>query len=111
MGQIYALCYYLARELRGSHPDVRIMVGDREREHGKVQHHWLEFPASGIHLDPAYDALDPFLSVRVGQTSDESFTSTYVVGLESGFSLDDPRDRPDIVYRTRTAFGPETGAE
>jgi hypothetical protein len=108
---VYALCYYTAQELRGSHSDVLIMIGDRETEHGKVQHHWLEFPESGYYLDPAYDEFDPFQSVRVGLISDESFTSTYRNGLDSGFSLDDPRDRPEIVYRPRTAFDPETGPE
>lgn len=111
MRHVYALCYYIAQELRGRHPDLRIMIGDRGTEHGKVQHHWLEFPASGYYLDPACDELDPFQPVRVGSTSDESFASTYTNGLESGFSLDDPRDRPEIVYRPRTAFDPETGPE
>ena len=111
MRHVYALCYYIAQELRGRHPDVRIMIGDRETERGRVQHHWLEFPDSGYFLDPAYDEFDPFQPVRVGLTTDESFTSTYSNALESGFSLDDPRDRPEIVYRPRIAFDPETGPE
>ena len=108
---VYALCYYTAQELRGSHPDIRIMIGDRQTERGPVQHHWLEFPGSGYYLDPACDEFDPFQPVRVGLITDESFTATYSNGQESGFSLDDPRDRPEIVYRERTAFDPETGPE
>ena len=109
--ETYALCYYTAQELRGRYPDVQIMIGDRETEHGRVQHHWLEFPESGYFLDPAYDEFDPFQPIRVGLVTDERFTSIYRNGLESGFSLDDPRDRPEIVYRPRMAFDPETGPE
>ena len=108
---VYALCYYTAQELRAHYSDVRIMIGDRETEHGKVQHHWLEFPDSGYFLDPAYDEFDPFQPVRVGLVTDESFTSTYRNGLESGFSLDDPRDQPEIVYRPHGAFDPGIGSE
>ncbi len=111
MRQVYALCYYTARELRDRYSDVQIMIGDRATEHGNVQHHWLEFPDSGYFLDPACDEFDPFQPVRIGLTTDASFTSMYQNGMDSGFSLDDPRDRPEIVYRSRTAFDPETGPE
>lgn len=87
------------------------MVGDRSTEHGNIQHHWLELPSSGLFLDPAYDDFDPFQPVRVGRTSDEDFTSSYLNGLNSQFDLDDPRDLPEMVYRVRTAFDPERGSE
>jgi hypothetical protein len=108
---VYLLCFHIARELQGQHSDQRIMVGDRIGEHGKVQHHWLELPGSGIFLDPAYDDLDPFHPVRIGRTSDEDFHLTYINGLNSEFNVDDARDRPEMVYRPRTAFDPEHGTE
>jgi hypothetical protein len=87
------------------------MVGDRSTEHGNVQHHWIELPSIGVFLDPAYDDFDPFHPVRIGRTSDEDFTSTYQNSFNSQFNVDDPRDRPEMVYRTRTAFDPERGSE
>jgi hypothetical protein len=108
---VYALCFHIARELYRHHPDLRIMVGDRATEHGNVQHHWLEFPDSGLFLDPAYDDLDPFQTVRIGRIVDQAFTNTYRNGLNSQFDVDDPRDRPEMVYRSRTAFDPERGSE
>jgi hypothetical protein len=80
-------------------------------KHGNVQHHWLEFPASGFFLDPAYDELDIYQPVRVDLISDEDFTSTYGDRLNSEFDVDDPRDRPEMVYRARTALDPERGSE
>ena len=108
---IYALCFHVARELHPQYPDVQIMVGDRVTERGKVQHHWLEFPDSGIFVDPAYDDFDSFQPVRIGRTSDEDFTYTYRNGINSQFDVDDPRDRPEMVYRPRTAYDPERGSE
>jgi hypothetical protein len=87
------------------------MVGDRSTDVGNVQHHWLELPSSGLFLDPAYDDFDPFQPVRVGRTSDEDFSSTYRNGLNSQFDVDDPRDRPAVVYQARTALDPERGSE
>lgn len=108
---VYTLCFHVARELHRHHPDLRIMVGDRATEHGNVQHHWLEFPERGLFLDPAYDDFDPFQPVRIGRISDEDFYSTYRNGLNSEFDVDDPRDRPEVVYRVRTAIDPERGTE
>jgi len=108
---VYTLCFQIARELYPQHPDLRIMVGDRVGERGPVQHHWLEFPDSGYFLDPAYDELDPFQPVRAGRTSEEEFSSVYQNGLDSKFDVTDPRDRPEMVYRARTAFDPERGSE
>jgi hypothetical protein len=108
---VYTLCFHIARELHGAHPDLRIMVGDRMSERGPIQHHWLELPSSGIFIDPAYDDLDPFQPVRVGKIADEEFISTYCNGLDSRFDVDDPRDRPEMVYKARTAFDPERGVE
>ena len=108
---VYALCFHIASELHGRHPDLQIMVGDRSTERGNIQHHWIELPSIGVFLDPAYDDFDPFQPVRIGRTSDEDFISTYQNGLNSQFNVDDPRDRPEMVYRTRTAFDPERGSE
>ncbi len=104
---IYTVCFQLARELHGRHPDLRIMVGDRLTEQGLVQHHWLELSSAGVFIDPVFDELDPFQPVRVGKISDEEFSGTYLNGLDSRFDVDDPRDRPELVYKARTAFDPE----
>jgi hypothetical protein len=104
---VYSLSYYLAIELRGQFPDVRIMVGDREDEHGFVQHHWIEIPSVKVFLDPAGDALDPFHPVRVGKTSDQEFTATYRNGVDSNIDVTDPRNRPDLLFKTKSAWDSE----
>lgn len=108
---VYALCFHVARELRGGYPDVRIMVGDRLGENGPVQHHWIELPSMGVFVDPAYDELDSFQPVRAGRTEDEEFHSMYRNAMDSRFDVDDPCDQPEQVYRPRTAYDPERGTE
>ncbi len=105
--EIYTLCYYIARELNGTYHDVCIMVGDRLTERGDVQHHWLEIPSRRIFLGPAFDAFDGFHPIRVGKTSDEDFAAVYRHGLDSHFDVDNPRDKPEMIYGPRTAFDPE----
>ena len=104
----YALCFYLTRRLRHRYPDVRLMVGDRVGEHGLMQHHWLEIPSLRLYLDPAFDALDPFQPVRVGKISDPEFVTTYRNGLDGNIDVSDPRNRPEILYKSRSAFDPES---
>jgi hypothetical protein len=108
---IYALCFHIACELHSRYADVQIIVGDRVTELGNIQHHWLELPDSGIFVDPAYDDFDSFQPVRIGRTSDQDFSSTYRNGMNSHFDVEDPRDRPEMVYRPRTAYDPERGSE
>jgi hypothetical protein len=103
----YALCYYMARELSGRYPDLLIMVGDREDEHGLVQHMWLEIPSGEIYVDPAYDALDPFQPVRLGRTSDAEFASTYRNGQDANCDVEDPRNRPELLFKTKSAWDSE----
>jgi len=103
----YSLCYYIARNLGGRYPDLRIMVGDREDEHGLVQHMWLEIPSGEIYLDPIYDALDPFQPVRAGKTSDLDFASIYHNGQDANIDIDDPRNRPELLFKFKTAWDSE----
>ena len=104
---VYALCYYITKELHGQYPGLRIMVGDRLGEHGLVQHHWLEIPSAGIYLDPACDALDPFQTIRVGKLDDTYFSCTYRNGLDASIDVDDPRNRPEVLYKFRSPWDPE----
>lgn len=104
---VYSLCYYIARELDGRFPDLRIMVGDRESEHGPVQHMWLEIPSGEIYLDPAYDAIDSFQPVRAGKTSDPDFTSTYANGQDANIDVNDPRNRPELMFKSKSAWDSE----
>jgi len=104
---VYSLNYYLARELHGRFPDLRIMVGDRLGEHGFVQHHWIEIPSAGVYVDPAADALDPFQPVRAGKLSDQEFTSTYRGGMDGNIDVDDPRNRPDLLFKNKSAWDSE----
>jgi hypothetical protein len=104
---IYSLCYYVARDLDGRYPDLRIMVGDREGEHGPVQHMWIEIPSGEIYLDPACDALDPFQPVRAGRTSDPEYSATYRNALDANIDVKDPRNQPEVMFKTRSAWDPE----
>jgi len=104
---VYALCFELARELHGRFPDLCIMVGDRRAEHGLVQHHWLEIPSGEIYIDLACDTLDPFQTIRVGKTSDPDFLATYRNGVDSNIDVNDPRNRPEILYQSRSAWDSE----
>ena len=103
----YSLCYHVARELDGRYPDLRIMVGDREGEDGPVQHMWLEIPSGEIYLDPAYDAIDPFQTVRVGKTSDPDFVSTYRNAQDANIDVNDPRNRPELMFKSKSAWDSE----
>ena len=104
---IYTICFHIARELHGAFPDLRIMVGDRFTDRGMVQHHWLEIPSAELFIDPAYDEFDSFQPVQMGKLTDEAFIAKYRNGLDSKFDVDDPRDKPEMVYKVRTAFDPE----
>lgn len=104
---VYAVCFHLAREFDGRFPDLRIMVGDRLAEHGFVQHHWLEIPSGEIYIDPACDVADPFQPVRVGRTSDPDFASTYRNALDANIDIDDPRNTPEMLFRSRSAWDSE----
>jgi len=104
---VYALCFHLAQELRAQFPDIRIMVGDRAVEHGFAQHLWLEIPSGAVFVDPAFDAIDPFQLVRVGRTTESDFAALYHAGQDGNFDLDDPRNRPGELFRTRTAWDGE----
>ena len=107
MRDVYALCFELARELVGRFPDLRIMVGDRVSEHGKLQHHWIEIPSAQVYVDPAGDLLDRFQPVRVGKVSDPDFASTYCNGVDSNIDVNDPRNRPELLFKARSAWDPE----
>ena len=104
---VYSLCYHIARELDGSFPDLRMMVGDRLAEHGPVQHMWLEIPSGEIYLDPAYDAVDPFQRIRAGKTSDPDFVSTYRNAQDANIDVDDPRNRPELMFKSKSAWDSE----
>jgi len=108
---VYTICHEIVRKIQGQFPDLRIMIGDRVGERGPIQHHWLEFPANGIFLDPAYDELDPFQPVRIGRISDDDYPSTYQNRFDSSFTIDDPRDRPEAIYRPKSPVDQERGPE
>jgi hypothetical protein len=107
LAEVYAICYGLARELKRQYPDVRIMVGDLDAENGLVQHHWLEIPSRGAYVDPACDALDPFQPVRAGCLDDPDFVSTHRNGLDANIDVNDPRNRPDVLYQAKSAWDSE----
>lgn len=104
---IYSLCYHIARDLDGRYPDLRIMVGDREGEHGPVQHMWIEIPSGEIYLDPACDVLDPFQPVRAGKTSDPDFASTYRNVQDANIDVNDPQNRPEVMFKSKSAWDSE----
>ena len=103
----YSLCFHLARRLRARLPDIRIMVGDRVSDRGPIQHLWLEFPNWEIFVDIVADEIDPFHPVRVGRTSQEFFRETYRNGQDGNFDLDDPRNQPELLFKTKSAWDPE----
>ncbi len=104
---VYTLCFELVRELNGRFPDVRIMVGDRVEEHGPVQHQWIEIPSAKVYVDAACEALDPFQPIRAGDTSDPDFTSTYINGVDSNIDVNDPRNRPQLLFKAKSAWDSE----
>lgn len=104
---IYSLSYYVARGLDDRYPDLRIVVGDRNGEHGPVQHLWIEIPSGEFYLDPACDGLDPFQPVRVGKTSDPDFISTYRNGQDANIDVNDPRNRPELLFKSKSAWDAE----
>ncbi len=104
---VYALCYELVRELDGRFPDVRIMIGDRLGEHGPVQHQWIEIPSARVYVDAAYELLDPFQPIRVGEISDPDFASTYLNGIDSNIDVNDARNRPELLFKTKSAWDSE----
>ena len=105
---VYTLSFHIARELRSRFPDVCIMVGDRITERGAIQHFWLEVPSRELFLDCAHDELDPFQPVRAGKTSDADFAATYLNREDANFDLDDPRNRPELLFKAKSAWDPET---
>jgi hypothetical protein len=116
---VYAICYELARDLRGafsssaSFSHLQIMVGDLAGGQGLVQHHWIEIPLSGVrdrslYVDAACDSLDPFQPVRVGTTADSDFMVTHRNGIDANIDVNDPRNRPDVLYKTKSACDPES---
>ena len=105
---VYTVCFELTSELRGSFPDAHIMVGDRVGETGNIQHHWIEIPSEGIYVDPACDVLDLFQAIRVGDTSDPDFVSTYLNGVDSNIDVSDPRNRPEVLFKVKSAWDSES---
>jgi streptomycin 6-kinase len=97
LAEVYAICYRLARELKGRYADVRIMVGDLATDNGMVPHHWLEIPSRGAYVDAAYDALDSFQPVRAGKLDDPDFASTHPNGVDANIDVQDPRNRPNVL--------------
>jgi hypothetical protein len=104
---VYALNYRLAKELLGRFPDARIMIGDRVGERGPVQHHWIEIPSLGVFIDPACDALDSFQPARVGKTGQEEFLSVYRNGVDANIDVANPRNRPEVLFKVKSAFDSE----
>lgn len=107
MHDTYRLCYHLAHELRGDFSDLRITVGDRLGDRGPVQHLWLEIPSREIYIDSACDQLDSFHPVRVGFTTDSEYAAIYRNAFDSNIDITDPRNRPEILFKAKTAWDRE----
>ncbi len=85
---VYAIAFFLGRNLRSRFKDIQIMVGDRDG----VMHHWLEIPSRGLYIDAAKNP------VRIGYTYQEGFQRFYTNGRVAKFNFDEPRDWPEYVF-------------
>jgi hypothetical protein len=102
----FGMCSYVAvfvaRELKPSYPDVKVMYGGRGSS-GEV-HYWLVFPSSREWSDPSNDIFDRSgHGVTVGSMDDDYYKHEYIeVGPRDVESYKgNPSFDPDILMAPR----------